>query len=381
MGWYIEYRVFSPVTNQMERQRMKLNTLKRNYARQADFRAHANKIVCELAAKLAGGWSPLMEYQDQRLYMPLSAALDEFLKSKERDLRKATMVSYKSTAGILMEWLTTEVNAADCQASYFNHTLAVRFMDWLYSEPSDEEQKRRRKEKRQPRKALSANAWNTYLKKYRAIFSWMVEHCYMKENPFTTIKKKKAQAKTRGLIPPEYRKKVFDYCSEHEPNYILVCKLIYSSLIRPKEIEMIQIKDIHLKEGYIRITEDKAKTHFERTAPLTDDLINHLQGMHLEHYPENYYLIGTDYIPSEKPAYHGKYKKDWMKIREDLKLPAAMQLYSFKDSGITEMLEAGMDPLTVMKIADHHDLSITTKYASHVDPDLLKKVREQSPSF
>lgn len=52
-----------------------------------------------------------------------------------------------------------------------------------------------------------------------------------------------------------------------------------------------------------------------------------------------------------------------------------MQLYSLKDSGITELLESGLDALTVMKAADHHDLTTTTKYASHRDNNMISKVR------
>ena len=64
-----------------------------------------------------------------------------------------------------------------------------------------------------------------------------------------------------------------------------------------------------------------------------------------------------------------------MKIRKACELPNDMQLYSLKASGITELLESGLDPLTVMKAADHHDLTTTTKYASHRDNDMINKVR------
>ena len=52
-----------------------------------------------------------------------------------------------------------------------------------------------------------------------------------------------------------------------------------------------------------------------------------------------------------------------------------MQLYSLKDSGITELLESGLDTVTVMKTTDHHDLTTTTKYANHEDKDMISKVR------
>ena len=39
------------------------------------------------------------------------------------------------------------------------------------------------------------------------------------------------------------------------------------------------------------------------------------------------------------------------------------------------------DPLTVMQHADHHDLSMTTRYANHADPKLIEKISENAPNF
>ena len=75
------------------------------------------------------------------------------------------------------------------------------------------------------------------------------------------------------------------------------------------------------------------------------------------------------------------YRKVWDKLRNALKLPKEMQLYSLRDTGINNMLKSGIDPLTVMQAADHHDLSMTTRYANHVDPNLIQTLQDQSPMF
>lgn len=381
-GWYIQYYVFSPVTNNFERIRTKLNCVRGNFRRLNDFRAYAEKMVQDINLKLAGGWSPLIEQQNASLFKPMNLATEEFISIKKRELRQSTMVAYKSVLGILNNWIVEELHSPDCPASMFNHALAVRFMDFLFTEPTEEEIRKARAQKKQPRKALSANAWNTYLKKYRAIFGWFEEHCYCKENPFERIKTKQKEEKRRGLIPAEVRGQIFDYCEENMPNYILVCMLIYYSLIRPKEIALIQLHDIHLDEGYILIPTEKAKTHIERPAPLSPELIERLKTMHLEKYPPDYYLLGTEYVPSESPAYHGKYKKDWMKIREALHLPQEMQLYSFKDDGITEMIDDhNMNIHLVQQAAGHQDVTTTMKYARKIDPNMIEKIRSCGTSF
>ena len=76
-----------------------------------------------------------------------------------------------------------------------------------------------------------------------------------------------------------------------------------------------------------------------------------------------------------------RFSKDWIRIREDLGLPAAMQLYSLRDTGINEMLHAGIDALSVMQAADHHDLAMTTRYANHANADLVRVISSKAPSF
>ena len=68
-------------------------------------------------------------------------------------------------------------------------------------------------------------------------------------------------------------------------------------------------------------------------------------------------------------------------MRIELGFSANMQLYSLRDTGINEMIKGGIDPLTVMQHADHHDLTMTTRYANHVDPHLIEVVSTKAPEF
>ena len=75
------------------------------------------------------------------------------------------------------------------------------------------------------------------------------------------------------------------------------------------------------------------------------------------------------------------YGNVWENMRKAIGLPQEMQLYSLRDTGINGMLKAGIDPLSVMQAADHSDLSMTTRYANHADPDLFRELNEKAPSF
>jgi site-specific recombinase XerD len=75
------------------------------------------------------------------------------------------------------------------------------------------------------------------------------------------------------------------------------------------------------------------------------------------------------------------YRKFWDKLRKEFNLPLEMQQYSLRDTGITEMLKNGLDPLSVKQLADHYSLSMTTIYSNHADPHLKELIREKAPGF
>jgi site-specific recombinase XerD len=70
-----------------------------------------------------------------------------------------------------------------------------------------------------------------------------------------------------------------------------------------------------------------------------------------------------------------------VKLRKALNLPEEMQLYSFRDTGMTDMIKNGMDPLSVKQLADHHSLEMTTIYTKHADPNLRNVLVAKTPKF
>ena len=142
----------------------------------------------------------------------------------------------------------------------------------------------------------------------------------------------------------------------------------------------LKIENLHLDECYIQIDESISKTHFSRIATLTLQTVAILRDMTTGHGKDEF-LFGPKYVPGKKHIRYQNFREDWSKMREELHLPKQMQLYSLRDSGINEMLKSGIDALTVMQHADHHDLSMTTRYANHADPRLVETIREKAPRF
>lgn len=360
-NWQIEYYVFSPITKQLERKRIKVNRLRNHCTSVSQFRYQANEIIQSINVKLAGGWSPFGESENIRYYTLLSEVMALYLAEKAKELKPDTMRSYKSFCTIFGEWVSTHLSG--CRCVQFNKTLAIRYMDYVYTD-----------------RKLSARSYNNQLKLARALFSWAQEKCYCKENPFEHIKTKREQQKRRILIPADTRQRIREYFAAKRPNYLIVLELVYTSLLRPAEISRVQVKQVNLKDHYIYMTEDKTKNGHHRYAFLSDELCDLLSPLLKGASPDDY-LLSQGYIPGMTQMDCKRYRKHWEAMRKDLKLPSEMQLYSLRDTGINNMLKVGIDPLTVMQAADHHDLSMTTRYANHVDPNLMSVLRAKAPSF
>ncbi len=68
-------------------------------------------------------------------------------------------------------------------------------------------------------------------------------------------------------------------------------------------------------------------------------------------------------------------------MRNATGLPKEMQLYSLRDTGLTDLLHAGIDQLTVQHHADHSSLAIQNIYTDHYDSGLNEKIYTMAPKF
>lgn len=325
----------------------------------------AQKIADEINLKLGSGWTPLHETEDGRLYTPIGELVGKFIKAKEREgVRPTTLTNYSSFTRLFLEWCE-DTGRAKKYSGTFLRADAVQYMDYVLD------------------RGNGNRSYNNTVKALRCFWQWSLEHCYCKENPFAGMKLLPKTQKKRILIDSVTRQAVADYFAREKPQMLLVCKLVYSSAIRPKEISNIQIKHINLEEHYILIEADNAKNGKARCAAITHDIEDYLKPVLEQFKDKEYYLFGTgkQMLPSARSAIRGYFTKCWDRMRRDLALPDEMQLYSLRDTGLVDLLHAGVDQLTVQQHADHSSLAIQQIYTNHHDPHLVNKIYNSAPAF
>ena len=364
-GLMIEYYVLNPATGEMVRKRMRLSKLVKRIPTKRGRLLAAQQVADNLNSKLRGGWSPLHEAEDGRLYTPLPQLRESFLAAKKAEgCRPTTLVQYGSITDIWLRWCEDNGHT-DCYSGTFLRPQAVRYMDDVLSLGNRN------------------RSYNNTLKVMRAFFQWSVEHCYAKENPFIGIKTLKKEPKIRILVPADARKKVMDYYGSHRPAMILVCQLVYSSAIRPAEISKIQLKHIQLDNHYIVIPSENAKNGKQRFATITPSVDGLLSSVMTRYKNLDLYLFGKNenLDPGPVPVNKQYFQKSWERMRNATGLPREMQLYSLRDTGLTDLLHAGVDQLTVQHHADHSSLVIQNIYTNHYDCGLNSKIRDNAPLF
>lgn len=360
----IQFSVFDPQTEKMVRKRVRIGRILKKYRTKSEKRQAAQRLCEEYNKKLIGGWSPLHESDTSKLYTPLPVLKDKFLAAKKHEgCRDTTLVQYGSVCNLFLRWVE-DYGFSTYYSGTFLRQHAVQYMDYCM-----ELGNRHR-------------SYNNTVKVLRVLFAWAVDHCYAKENPFATIKQLKKEQKIRILVDADSRKRIDAYYAEACPAMRIVLRLVYSSAIRPAEIMRLKVADVHLDEHYIVVLADNAKNHHERTAALTPELVEMLR-THIGDSDGGLYVFSkADFLKpgrvKENPQF---FQKSWARMREKVGIPKEMQLYSLRDSGLTDLLHAGVDQLTVQHHADHSSLAMQDIYTKHRDDGVGKVIWEQSPKF
>lgn len=360
-GWMIEYYIEDPITLDQIRVRNRVEIIRKRYKTQSEAVLHINKIVFDINVKLAKGWNPLLDNKESaRMYFTYIEVSEKFIEEKTKELRIDTIRSYKSYISIFNQYIEHQTNIM--HLIKFSKQDAVCFIDYIYNV-----------------RKVHQTSYNNYVKFFRLYFNWLKSHCYVSQNYFNDIATKKRDKKKRTIIPDDVRTEIIDYLSKNDKQFLIICKLIYYSLLRPKEISMLKIGSIDFERKSIVVSESISKNHNQRFATLTDDLIQELQ--YVKNYDPNLYIFSNTMLPGKVMATNDKYRKIWRRVQSKLKLDAKYQFYSLRDTGIFEMLKSGIDPLSVKQHADHHSLEMTSLYSDHFDPNLSERIRSKVPKF
>ena len=343
-NWYIFYYVKNPQTGKMKRFRMKLNRIKPLRER----RRAAKAIMADIDMRLAMGWSPLLDAVAPKNGTCLYEAFHAFLKVKEKETESNSIRCYKSFIKTFKAWLDKHgIDGTSC-CTAITKGVAMEFMNDFELQ-------------------LSAKTYNNYLSFYRSLFNWMKSKGYVADNPFEHMAKKakRLTKKKRRILTDEELGRLWSFLEHENPEYMALCMICYCCFIRPKEIALLKCRDIDLRNQVIHVREEIAKNDNDSYRTIPDDLVAILSRLDLSN-PEQY-VFGQhehgDFRPGTKMICSRKIASWWnFHVRPACKFDMDVQFYSLKDTGITNMLGAGVSIDLVKKQADHSSITMTEIY-------------------
>ena len=347
---YVSYYVTNPLTGKMERKRIRCNHVKGKTER-----LKYARLLCQAVNdRLYDGWNPY--YDDMPgAGVTISDGVSRFLAAKEKTVRIRTLETYRSACDMFLQWLRRrKSDGAYCVS--ITREMLLSYLSWADAE-----------------KNLSNRSYNNYCMFLFTLFDFFRQKGYVASNPADGIPRRKVDRKLRVVIPPADRKRIKAWFDERAPRYYYVMQMCYRLLIRPNEIVQLRICDIDFKNGLLKIPSTVAKNHGERVLAVPDELAAYFRS--IQGYPGTYYIYAdkNTFGPGPRRIAPTRIAEKWKEMRDDLKLPASYQFYSLKDTGITEMLEAGVPAKYVKELADHHSLEMTERYTHRSE---AKKILE-----
>lgn len=359
--WEVIFYARDPQCGDLRRKRIRIRKMKSITER----RLYAKQIIYNINAKLSQGWNPFIETDSARSYYPIFKVFESFLNDK-RDSRPDTLRSYKSEINFLRNFIS-ESYGDNLYAISFDRHKAIEYIDNIWET-----------------RKIGAVRYNNILAFCKLVFNWMIEKQYIKENPFGSIKKKKQLPKKRIMdIESKDRKKIKEYLNKRNRAYYCIMLFAFHSLLRPKEISYIKIKDIDLKKKTVTVQGSVAKNGNTRYAPIPNvmaDLVKEL----IKEVPnprKNWYLFSKDFKPGPYWRDPREIARYWSDLRSTLKLKDEVQFYSLRDSGIIQMLRDGRSPKEVMEAADHSSIEMTNNYVKVSRKESNRDIINKSSAF
>lgn len=352
---YVCYYVLDPTSDKLKRIRIRCNRI-RNPREKLKY---ATLLCAEINRKLYNGWNPLFgETSASTKRVSIVEAATNYVRLKEKDLRKDTVRSYRSKLSFFVGW---------CEKTGISDWLCGRFTSGHAADILDEYGGGGR----------SAYAFNNMLQFLKSLYRSLVSKGLAAYNPFAGFKGKKREVKRRVTIPKHDRKRILNYFHKRGMNeYVAMIRLCFKYLVRPKEILMLKIGDINFDSGLLRIPPEVSKNHTERTIALGYDVMKYFQELLKTDFNTDDYIFSTDFKPGKRLYTTKNMFSTWQRMRERLSMPDSYHFYSLKDTGITEMLESGMPSKFVKDLAGHHSLAMTEKYLHVSDAKRILKANK-----
>lgn len=344
---YVSFQAYDPLSGRLKTKKIMLGHIKGK----TNQRKYAEDLIKRLTEQLSAGWNPWIE-----AVQPLEYALWDDVITKYKDylvklcnehsLREESYVDYSSRVHILEQWKVAKRIPLTYVYQWDRQTI-TKFLDYVFIERNN-----------------TITTRNNYLTWLKSFTSYLVERGYLSSNPTEGLGRiKNRHKKDRDVIPDDVMKQIRAYLYEKNKHYLLACEILHYLFVRPRELSFLKIGDFHLQTQTLTLHGAHTKNGNDATITLPSHVIRLMIDLNVFSYPSHYYLFSDRFSPGEARKSEKMFRDYWCRnLRKALGFSDRYKFYSLKDTGITNMLKANANVLSVRDQARHSSILITDIY-------------------
>lgn len=360
--WFVYYSIVNPETGKLKR--IKVYKGFQNIPTAVGRRVHANKLIKDLSRQLHAGWTPFderkviyfddaIQYQNEEQIFgkrkssvnPLRLHLSGFLDDEKLRISPKTFESYQSKTRKFSQWL--EANGVKDISQITNATIK-QFFIYLARE-----------------KNLSRPTIEKYQQNLTTLFNYLMKRKLVPENPVHDLPR-------TGLIVDYAPKPIKNQdilvlkeaILDEDPQLWLACLFQFYCFIRPgTELRLLKIFHVDLEAAKITVTNTLAKNRRAEVVQIPDPFLEIIiNEYHLQDYPADLYVFGRDGRPGPDPLGKNTLRVRFNHYRDKLGLSKEYKFYSWKHTGATAAVDAGIPERHLMDQLRHKSFETTDHY-------------------
>lgn len=338
--WYIDYAVYNPVTNKMDRKRdyegLNIRGMT-NKERLSVGKANIIAIVNWLEQAATEEEAP----ENPLKNLPFLQLLDVLIDIKKPSIRYRSLTHYNQCKRLLTEYLKDKLGI---MADQFTPLMAQGFSDFMIS-----------------KKGYAGKTHNNHLSVAFSFFSMLIDREVVLKNPFKKIKRKPVDMGKNIAFSDKQRKEIREYLERNNHPLFPLVQFIYYCFIRPAELMQLQIKHIDFDTNSISIPANVSKNRKQGSVEMPKAFAQLCRNRYKDLDPE-LYICGKGLVPHPISVHRNRLTLAHKFVLEDLKIGAEHTLYSHKHTGVVAAAKAGVSPYDLMRQLRHSSLEQTMVY-------------------
>lgn len=218
------------------------------------------------------------------------------------------------------------------------------------------------------RRGISNTTFNNYRGFAGTLFIRLKDEEYITVNPFSKIKKRKREEKTRRPFTPEERGIVLAEIYACDYWLFVIVILHRLLLLRRTECYRLRFNNFHLAEGYVQLSKSSTKNGKQGIVTMPNALRDFLADGRFSGNPGNYLVFGLDGLPhpsrsAGENTFKQKHRSVLLRLKAAGKLAdiTGLSLYSWKDTGMTEFAKV-LRPIELRDQARHASIDQSLEY-------------------